>query len=422
MMDFSRNLENCGYSDLLSVEVDPIVINSARMKTYSKNHQIIKLCILALILIILGTSCSNQKSQPNQSTESVSNLSNHAEPNVSPTTTPSPTITQTNTPTLTPTIIATQPIEPTPVPEVIDSTNFQELLELEEGAIQFSSVLLTGDWQPEGDLLALSSGENLILYDLKNERLVYETSVGVYTRAIKFDPNQPQIFATGSNDGVIRVWDINSPQILQAIEAHTKGINQLAFQPNGNLIASAGNDALVYLWDPVTGEQVNSLIGGAFVVPDLDFTQDGSRILTVDGGVIRYREVETGRLVTSIHTEGSVPAIATSPDGSVIAAAHEGGTIQFWDLNTGEKLSEISISNESEAWILVYNAKGDLLATGWRDGSICWIPVTDLENYQCVRGHNRPVSIVLFSHDGSTFVSGSYDGWLRQWQVHQAND
>lgn len=387
------------------------------MKELLNRHKLLKLWFVALILLTCGTSCSNFSSPNVQITEGAQNLPFPTVQGIIPSLTNTPISTATDTPGQTPTNSITQEIISTPYPDEIDATNFQNLLELKEDAVQFSDILLAVTWNPDGNILALSKGESLVLYDREDQEIIFEAAVGVYSRAIEFDPINPQIIATGGNDGFIRLWDINSGKIIQEIIAHSKGVNQLAFQPGGNLIASAGNDGMVYLWEPSTGERMQSLIGGAFVVPDLKFTENGARIVTVDGGVIRLREVESGRLVISIRTGGSVPAIALSPDGYVAAVAREGGVIQLWDLTNGELLSEVRASEESEAWTLVYNNKGDLLATGWRDGSICWLPVANLENYFCVRGHERPVSTVLFSPDGRTVLSASYDGWLRQWQV-----
>jgi WD40 repeat protein len=152
-------------------------------------------------------------------------------------------------------------------------------------------------------------------------------------------------------------------------------------------------------------------------VPDLAVDPAGERFVSVDGGVIRVREIATGRLVISIYTDGSVPEIAISPDGRMIAAARSGGLVQLYDLQTGELAWERALQPNSEPWTLAFGPDGDVLASGWRNGAICWQDTQDPDRLNCAQAHTRPVGVVRFRPDGLVMLSGGYDGWLRFWSV-----
>jgi WD40 repeat protein len=282
-------------------------------------------------------------------------------------------------------------------------------------AHNLDGLILSLAWDPTGSLLAVGRDEDILVFQQPGLQPVTQLPVGSLTAGLAFDPLLPNHLVSGSNDGQIRLWDVADGRVLQTLEAYPKGVTQIAFQPGGELLASAGNGALVYLWDLQSGEQVDSLIGGAFAVPDLAFVPDGSRIVSVDGGVIRVREVATGRLVYSLRAGESVPAIAVSPDGRSVAASRRPGALQLWDLESGELIWEQAVNPDSTAWTLAFNPAGDLLASGWRDGSLCWLDPQQPEGAVCQPAHTRPVGVVLFSPDGRSMLSGGYDGWLRFW-------
>lgn len=393
------------------------VINSANMKTSCTALWQAAGLILGLALIFGLAGCdslpqSDITTLPGKPIEPANTISS-TKPAVEFTPTseikPTPhTATSEATPTLT----------LTPQPQVpISAQNLSGITEGENHSINLGEVILAAAWSQDGSKLAVARGDQVQLLDGQGLQPGMVLPVGVYTQAVVFDPQNPGRLITGSNDGLIRIWNLADASVEMSLAAQPKGVNQIVAGLAGKVLASAGNDAMIYLWDLPDGRETGSLIGGAFVVPDLAADPGGETLISVDGGVIRVREISTGRLVISIYTDGSVPEIAVSPDGRTIAAARSGGLIQLYDLETGDLIWERGPQPGSEPWTVAFHPDGDVLASGWRNGAVCWQGVLVPDEVNCMQAHTRPVGVVRFRPDGLLMLSGGYDGWLRFWQA-----
>ncbi len=67
-----------------------------------------------------------------------------------------------------------------------------------------------------------------------------------------FAPNAP-VLASAGGDGTVRLWNVEDPAapipLGIPVAAHVSGAGSVAFAPDGNILASAGYDRAVRLWD-----------------------------------------------------------------------------------------------------------------------------------------------------------------------------
>jgi len=91
-----------------------------------------------------------------------------------------------------------------------------------------------------------------------------------FVRSVAFHPKAPRL-VSASNDGTIKVWDLESGQDLLTLPGQSREVGQAAFSPDGRWLASVGSDGTLRLWDDGPPGDPST--------PDRPSTTGGSRAL-----------------------------------------------------------------------------------------------------------------------------------------------
>lgn len=289
-------------------------------------------------------------------------------------------------------------------------------------------------WSPDGSLLAAAAGSQVYIYRYPDLTQAAVLPIGVRCSQLVFDPfatPERPLLAAAVRDGSLQLWDPLSGSLMARWEAHRKSANSLAFSPDGNSLASVGNDAMVRIWDlsqfrisqDVLIEMKAEMIGGAVAVPAVRYSPDGLLLASVDLGVIRLRDPQTQRLVRTLHTETSLFDIVFSPDGGWLAAAEMDNQVQIWDPASGELVSALTVPGKPAGtarafvWTVLFNTTGSLLAAGSSTGRLAIWSVPGQELVLETFAHSRGISALAFHPDGSVLATGGLDGTLRVWST-----
>jgi WD40 repeat protein len=85
---------------------------------------------------------------------------------------------------------------------------------------------------------------------------------------------------TGDSEGVGRLWNTNTGQLLREFKGHTDTINYgVAFSPDGKKVVTSSWDKTVRIWDIETGEELYRFTDYTERVNSVAFSPDGKYIL-----------------------------------------------------------------------------------------------------------------------------------------------
>uniref|UniRef100_A0A3Q1AXC3 Apoptotic protease-activating factor 1 n=1 Tax=Amphiprion ocellaris TaxID=80972 RepID=A0A3Q1AXC3_AMPOC len=159
-------------------------------------------------------------------------------------------------------------------------------------------------------------------------------------------PNESRLLSW-SFDGTVKVWDTETGEKLQDIEAHRGTILGCHVSPDGCLFATTSADKTAKLWHCESWQCAYTLNGHQDCVRSCRFSWDSQRLATGDdNGEIRLWSVKDGSLLKiccpdskdgmdSLHG-GWVTDLHFSPDNSLLVST--GGYIKWWNVEKGEAL------------------------------------------------------------------------------------
>ena len=291
------------------------------------------------------------------------------------------------------------------------------------------------------DLVASASGDGAVyLWDLASGDLRGEPLIGHddRVRTVAFGRVGDRVLlASGGDDGTVRLWDPGSGEpVGEPLTGHiyeedeVDGLNWVAFGRVGDrdLLATAGDDGTVWLWDPCTSQPVGEpLTGHTLLVNGVAFGRVGDRELLASAGhdkTVRLWEPTSRELVceplTGHADQVTAVAFGRVDDRDLLASASGDRTVRLWDPRRGEPVGEPLTGHTDWVRAVAFGRAGgrDLLASAGDDGTVrLWDPGAGHPVGEPLTGHTNVVETVAFGRVGSRdlFASAGDDATVRLW-------
>lgn len=213
-----------------------------------------------------------------------------------------------------------------------------------------------------------------------------------------------------------------SSHIRLVLLGHQGKVNSVTFSPDGKLVATAGDDRKVMVWNALTGEKLTILSGHKYPVRGVAFSPDGKLLATAsEDRTANVWESSTGRLLTTLRGHKSrLFCVAWSPNGKQVATGSEDTTAILWDVTSGRIIHTFQ-GHTREILGVAFSPDGALLATASNDWTARLWDVDTGKSKRTIAGHQLGVTGVAFSPDGKTLATSSWDWTARIWGSSGSN-
>ncbi len=251
---------------------------------------------------------------------------------------------------------------------------------------------------------------------------------------IAFSPDG-KVLATGSADKSVILWDVSTGELISApLLGHAAKVLSVAFSPDGKTLATGDQKNIVRLWNIASGKPIGEPYALSHYLGDgivrLIFSREGK--LFVFGN-----ELSTGQLLDvakgSVESEPSVRETTVSSafccDGRNLVLSRDVGdgglemeTYGYWNRATGKPWPEEVKVHGDDPSMLAISRNGETVVTGARDGTVSlWQRSTGKRIGKRLgtplTSYLTPVPSFALSADGKTLALGSWDGTIRLWDV-----
>jgi WD40 repeat protein len=295
--------------------------------------------------------------------------------------------------------------------KVWDADTYELLVPLDGHSASVSSVAFS----PNGRMVASASLDGTVaVWDVATGKSLHTLEAhhdGAYS--VDFSPGG-EFLVSGGGDTLVRVWDVQTGECVYVLEEHQARVGAVCFNDHTGMLATNSNDGTIKIWKTLFGPSSLTVVDPAGATRALAFSSDGSRLATGNRDrVIKIWNLDNPPEVKTLGTatNGHVRYLAFGPDGETLFS---GGwyRIDRWNLVTGKRRTVVTYGTMGGGM----RPDGRVIVAGFDGGTIRVTDVlTDAGEIRLGGKSNRGVASV--SIDGRMIACGDDEDHVRLWET-----
>jgi WD40 repeat protein len=269
------------------------------------------------------------------------------------------------------------------------------------------------DFSPRSDLLGMSQNDGtILLFNLATSSPAESLRTNSAARYISFSPDGGRLAVVGEPPMSLEIRDVASGQKLAGFPI--TGASDVAWHPDGKMLAIAGNDLTITIWDVVSGSRQMTLEGPRSAGVRVAFSHGGDLLGSWGwDGKLRLWDPRSGQLLLRTTCVGPDPAFG--PDGALFVSVDLETRQGRWEIAHGREFRSLVRPGYHAAFSdVAIHPGGRLLAVGMEDGVGLWDVASSRELKHLPIGVTRHL---LFDSAGDLLCRGAYGVW--RWPVRQ---
>nr|WP_315850942.1 tetratricopeptide repeat protein [Planctomyces sp. SH-PL62] len=248
---------------------------------------------------------------------------------------------------------------------------------------------------------------------------------------VAFTPDG-RMLASNSVDGLIRIWDVETQQLhafplrnpeVDPGSGSGNNLDRLSFSPDGSMLAGAfgisGSRDATRVWRAGPATQIQTFEHSSGVLA-VDLSPDGNRLATATRFEVKIRATGTGRVLIYPVRNPRRPWVAFSPDGTLLAIIESDHGVRLLHSATGQPIGP-PLPRGKGLWLsgLAFSPDGKRLAITGPSGTSpgAMIRVWDTATQELLAEIPGNSSCLAFSPDGRQLAAGYEDWRVSLWDL-----